>query len=135
MSRALIAAARDTGIRLTLLPVLYMRSGFDGAPLTERQRRFGHEVDAFLRLFESVAREAERHAARRHRVAQPARRAAGCDAQRAGGDALGAPIHIHIAEQVGEVADCLALRMRAPSNGCSPTPTSIATGRWCMRRT
>src|SRR5688500_4685427 len=47
MSQALVAAARDTGIRMTLLPVLYMRGGFDHRPLAERQRRFGHEVDAF----------------------------------------------------------------------------------------
>ena len=30
MSDALVAAARETGIRLTLLPVLYMTGGFDG---------------------------------------------------------------------------------------------------------
>src|SRR5690606_53663 len=33
MSDALVAAAGDTGIRLTLLPVLYMTGGFDGRPL------------------------------------------------------------------------------------------------------
>ena len=36
MSRALLRAARDTGIRITLLPVLYMSGGFDGRPLSER---------------------------------------------------------------------------------------------------
>ena len=46
MSRALIAAARDTGIGLTLLPVLYMTGGFDVRALSDRQRRFGHSVDA-----------------------------------------------------------------------------------------
>src|SRR5690606_33145276 len=54
MSDALIAAARDTGIRLTLLPVLYVTGGFDGRPLNERQRRFGHDVDAYLRLFDTL---------------------------------------------------------------------------------
>src|SRR6476659_650995 len=57
MSRALIAAARDTGIRLTLLPVLYMSGGFDGRALGERQRRFGHEADAFLALLETLRGE------------------------------------------------------------------------------
>jgi glucokinase len=51
---ALVAAARETGIRLTLLPVLYMTGGFDRRPLSERQRRFGHDLDGFLRLFESL---------------------------------------------------------------------------------
>ena len=54
MSRALIAAARDTGIRLTLLPVLYMAGGFDGRPLSERQRRFGRAVEPFLRLLDAL---------------------------------------------------------------------------------
>src|SRR3546814_9831166 len=54
MSCALIAAARETGIRLTMLPVLYMSGGFDGRALGERQRRFGHDVDAFLRLVETL---------------------------------------------------------------------------------
>src|SRR5690606_37728197 len=57
MSRALVRAARDTGIRMTLLPVLYMSGGFDGRALGERQRRFGHGVDAFLRLIEAMQRE------------------------------------------------------------------------------
>src|SRR5690606_38660677 len=54
MSDALIAAARDTGIRLTLLPVLYVTGGFDGRTLNERQKRFGHDVDGWLRLFEAL---------------------------------------------------------------------------------
>src|SRR5574338_242998 len=54
MSDALVRAARDTGIRLTLLPVLYMTGGFDGRPLSARQRRFGFDVDGYVRLFESL---------------------------------------------------------------------------------
>jgi len=54
MSRALVAAARETGIRLTLLPVLYMSGGFDGRPLGDRQRRFGHDVDGFLALLDGL---------------------------------------------------------------------------------
>src|SRR5690606_18470862 len=54
MSRALIAAARETGIRLTLLPVLYMTGGFDGRPLSARQQRFGHDVEAFSRLLDTL---------------------------------------------------------------------------------
>ncbi|MGH8324713.1 MAG: amidohydrolase family protein, partial [Steroidobacteraceae bacterium] len=41
MSLALIEAAREAGIGLTLLPTLYMTGGFDGRALSERQRRFG----------------------------------------------------------------------------------------------
>src|SRR3546814_12157435 len=52
MSQALVAAARDTGIRLTLLPVLSMAGGFDGRALGERQKRFGHDLTRYLRVCE-----------------------------------------------------------------------------------
>ena len=114
MSRALIAAARETGIRLTLLPVLYMTGGFDGRPLSERQRRFGHDVDGYLRLFETLHRQQDD--ALRVGCAFHSLRAVPTEAMR---DVLAAlpgeaPLHIHIAEQVGEVQDCLALRDARP---------------------
>ena len=37
MSQALVAAAADTGIGMTLLPVLYMTGGFDRRPLAPRR--------------------------------------------------------------------------------------------------
>ncbi|UOV06228.1 formimidoylglutamate deiminase [Pseudoxanthomonas mexicana] len=114
MSRALVAAARDTGIRMTLLPVLYMTGGFDGRALSARQQRFGHDVDGFLRLLDTLRplqdeslrvgcafhslRAVPEAAMRQVLVALPAE----------------APVHIHIAEQVGEVQDCLALRNARP---------------------
>ncbi|MFC7302029.1 formimidoylglutamate deiminase [Cognatiluteimonas weifangensis] len=114
MSRALIAAAREAGIRLTLLPVLYMSGGFDGRALGERQRRFGHDVDAFLALLETL-RSAE-DASLRIGCALHSLRAVPADAMRALLAALprALPRHIHIAEQVGEVQDCLALRGARP---------------------
>ena len=114
MSLALAEAARDTGIRMTLLPVLYMTGGFDGRPLGERQARFGHDVDGYLRLLEKLRSLESRdlqvgacfHSLRA--VPEPAMR-----------DVLAAvpgtmPVHIHIAEQVGEVQDSLALRDARP---------------------
>ena len=114
MSRALIAAARDTGIRLTLLPVLYMTGGFDGRALSERQRRFGHALDGYLRLFETLHREQD--AMLRVGCAFHSLRAVPPDALRGAIAALphDAPLHIHIAEQVGEVQDCVALRGARP---------------------
>ena len=114
MSRALIAAARETGIRLTLLPVLYMTGGFDGRALSERQRRFGHDVDAYLRLFETLHREQDDGL--RVGCAFHSLRAVPPDAMRTVMGALphDAPVHIHIAEQVGEVQDCIALRGARP---------------------
>jgi formimidoylglutamate deiminase len=114
MSRALIAAARDTGIRMTLLPVLYMTGGFDGRALSERQRRFGHSIEGYLRLFETLS--AEQGPALRIGCALHSLRAVPHEPMR---DLLAAlppamPVHVHIAEQVGEVHDCEALRGARP---------------------
>lgn len=114
MSDALIAAARETGIRLLLLPVLYMTGGFDDRPLSDRQKRFGHDVDGYLRLFQSLhARQGE---TLRVGCALHSLRAVPPDAMRVVLAALPADtrIHIHIAEQVGEVQDCLAVRDARP---------------------
>ena len=115
MSQALIAAARDAGIRLTLLPVLYMSGGFDGRALAERQRRFGHSLDAYLKLLQSL--RARQDATLAVGIAVHSLRAVPEAALRdvlaaVGNDRM--PIHIHIAEQIGEVQDCLALRGARP---------------------
>jgi len=124
MSLALIEAAKAAGIGLTLLPTLYMSGGFDGRALGERQRRFAHDVDGFLGLVERL-RSLE-NAQLRIGVALHSLRAVPEDAMRAvleGLDAMaasahgpadGMPIHIHVAEQIGEVQDCLAVRNARP---------------------
>jgi formimidoylglutamate deiminase len=114
MSDALTAAARETGIRLTLLPVLYMSGGFDGRALSGRQQRFGHDVEGYLRLFETL--HARQDATLRVGCALHSLRAVPPAAMQA---VLGAlprdtRIHIHIAEQVGEVQDCIAIRNARP---------------------
>ncbi len=108
MSRALAEAAVQTGMGLTLLPVLYERAGFAQAGLREDQRRFATDVDRVLALRDGVraARWPQVQAgAAIHslRAAAPAsiRRLV----ERLDGDP--APLHIHIAEQTGEVDDCL----------------------------
>jgi formimidoylglutamate deiminase len=114
MSHALMAAARETGIRLTLLPVLYMTGGFDGRPLNARQRRFGHTVDAYLRLFETL--RAEQNETLRVGCALHSLRAVPPEAMATVLAALpeDARIHLHIAEQIGEVQDSLAIRGERP---------------------
>ena len=114
MSHALIAAARDTGMRMTLLPVLYMTGGFDGRALSERQQRFGHDVESFLRLLQIL--RAEENPSLRIGCAFHSLRAVPEAAMREVLAALpaDAPVHIHISEQIGEVQDCLALRGARP---------------------
>ena len=131
MSLALVEAAREAGIALTLLPVLYMRGGFDGRPLGARQRRFGHEVDGYLRLLESL-RELEA-ADLRVGIALHSLRAVPEDAMQAvlaSGPAREGPIHIHIAEQLGEVQDCLSIRGARPVEWL--LDHADVGARWCL---
>jgi formimidoylglutamate deiminase len=114
MSQALIAAARETGIRLTLLPVLYMTGGFDGRPLSERQQRFGHDVESYLRLLDGLrAQQGDtlRIGACFHSLRAVPEAAMHHVLAALPGDAR---IHIHIAEQTGEVQDCVALHGKRP---------------------
>ncbi|HEY6940954.1 formimidoylglutamate deiminase [Dokdonella sp.] len=141
MSLALVEAARETGIGLTLLPTLYMTGGFDGRPLSERQRRFGHDVDGYLRLVERLRGLDEPRL--NVGIALHSLRAVPPDAMRAvlaAIDAIGAsprqrpaarmPVHIHIAEQVGEVQDCLAIRNARPVEWL--LEHAPVDARWCL---
>ena len=131
MSLALIEAAREAGIALTLLPVLYMSGGFDGRALTARQRRFGHTVDGYLRLLESLRRHESDNV--RVGVALHSLRAVPEQAMRevlASDVAKACPIHIHIAEQIGEVQDCLATRGARPVEWLFDHAQVDA--RWCL---
>ncbi len=114
MSDALIAAARAAGIRLTLLPVLYMTGGFGRKPLSERQRRFGHDVETFLQLLDDLrARESPML---RIGCAFHSLRAVPPEAMRAVLAAVPADtrLHIHVAEQMAEVRECMEARGARP---------------------
>src|SRR6202789_4338975 len=52
MATRIAAAASETGIGLTLLPVFYAHANFGAAPPTAGQRRFVSDIDGFARLFE-----------------------------------------------------------------------------------
>jgi formimidoylglutamate deiminase len=131
MSLALIEAAREAGIGLTLLPVLYISGGFDGRALSARQRRFGHAVEAYLRLLESL--RGQQGDDLRVGIALHSLRAVPEAALRevlSSELAQSEPIHIHIAEQVGEVQDCLATRGARPVEWLFDHAGVDA--RWCL---
>ena len=119
MSQALIAAARQVGIGLTLLPVLYERAGFELPGLRADQLRFNLQAEAVVQTQRAVQNQARMRtdgtlnaglAVHSLRAARPAsvhllaRLAEGHDG----------PIHIHVAEQSAEVRDCLAHTGRRP---------------------
>ena len=111
MSLALVRAAQRTGIGLTLLPTLYMRSGFKATGLREDQRRFSSTPGSVMRVVEQVRRQTQGDARIHVGVAVHSLRAAEPAALReltAAAKQAGLPVHIHIAEQTQEVEDCIA---------------------------
>jgi formimidoylglutamate deiminase len=114
MSRALVRAARTVGIGLTLLPTLYMRSGFGADGLRDDQRRFASTGESILRIRETVAREGD--AQLTAGVALHSLRAVDEGALREIAATVQGrmPVHIHIAEQRREVEDCVDRHGKRP---------------------
>ena len=116
MSLALVRAAQRAGIGLTLLPTLYMRSGFAATGLREDQRRFASTPDSVLRIAGSINR-LQGAGLVNAGVALHSLRAVGEAALNdvaAAMKASGGPVHIHIAEQVQEVDDCIVQSGQRP---------------------
>ncbi|WP_260928389.1 formimidoylglutamate deiminase [Novosphingobium sp. 9] len=115
MSGAVIAAAAETGIGMTLLPVLYRYGGFGARPPGLAQARFLNDIDGYVRLLEGAEAHARSLPDPVIGVAPHSLRAVSPD-QLADMAALakGRPVHIHIAEQEKEVADCLGWSGQRP---------------------
>jgi formimidoylglutamate deiminase len=109
MAWAVADAAAQAGLGLTVLPVLYERAGFQQALLRRDQRRFAGTPD-FVADLQKTLQGAGR-ALLNAGVAIHSLRAASPASIRALLQAVGTqdmPIHLHIAEQMQEVRDCLA---------------------------
>jgi formimidoylglutamate deiminase len=129
MSRRIIAAAETASIGLTLLPVLYRHSNFGGAPATEGQRRFVMGVDAYARLCTDLARTVRVGVAPHSLRAVTPQELADAIAL---ADTIGprTPIHIHAAEQLKEVEDCLEWSGRRPVQWLRRQ--APVDERWCL---
>ncbi len=131
MAVRIIAAAGETGIGLTLLPVFYAHGGFGGKPPTASQRRFLCDPDSFASLLEASRRAAAAHPGSVVGIAPHSLRAITPDELAAIRPLAGhGPVHIHAAEQVREVEDCLAWSGRRPVEWL--LDHAAADGRWCF---
>ena len=132
MSARIAAAAAETGIGLTLLPVLYQQGGCDGRALAPGQRRFGTDADGFARLHAAAGRAlAGLGPDTRLGVAPHSLRAVTPDGLAAAVALAGdGPIHMHLAEQAAEVAEVQAAHGQRPVEwlleNAAPGPA------WCL---
>ena len=134
LSTCLIEAASLAGIGLTLLPVLYQTSGFGARPPNDGQRRFLRTTDNMLRLLERIKPLCEQQGMRLG-LAPHSLRAVPPESLKhvvAGLTAIDptAPIHIHIAEQTGEVEACLAWCGQRPVQWL--LDHAPVDQRWCL---
>lgn len=129
MAGAIVEASAATGIGLTLLPVFYAHGNFGGAAPSTGQRRFLNDVDGFATLLDASRSKLTGDAnigiaPHSLRAVDPAQLAALLAMSPTG------PVHIHAAEQVKEVEDCVAW------SGARPVEWLLDnTGvneRWCL---
>lgn len=131
LSAALAAAAAESGIALTLLPVFYAHGGFGGQAPQPEQRRFVTDLDGFARIVDAARPLVARLPAGRLGVAPHSLRAVTARELSSVAKLVSdGPVHIHVAEQTKEVDDCLA------SCGSRPVEWLFAhadvDARWCL---
>jgi len=135
MAMSIARAAQESGIAITLLPSLYAYANFGEAPLTSAQRRFATTPDAILGMLGELHEACRDNPEIRFGVAPHSLRAVSPPMLKdlvAGVHAIDpkAPVHIHVAEQVKEVNDCLTW------SDCRPAQWLIDNmpidSRWCL---
>ncbi len=140
MGLSLAAAARDAGIRLTLLDALYLHGGFAAdapfgyAPLMEEQTRFSDGsvtewADRVDDLAAMIAGPITKVGAAVHSVRAVDPTSIGTAARWAAGNQ--APFHVHVSEQPAENRQCFEVLGRTPiavisdAGGLGPDTTLI----------
>lgn len=125
------AASAGTGINLTLLPVFYAHSGFGGVAPIDGQRRFINSLDSFATLMEKSHKVISALPGSKLGLALHSLRAVTPEEMHILIGSYGAgPIHIHIAEQIKEVEDCISW------SGARPVEWLLENApvneRWCL---
>lgn len=131
MAARIAQAAEASGIALTLLPSFYAHGSFGGAQPHDGQRRFICTVDQFATLMAASRKAIAKLPGANIGIAPHSLRAVTPDELRALVPlAEGGPVHIHAAEQVKEVEDCLAWSGRRPVQWL--LEHAPVDRRWCI---
>jgi formimidoylglutamate deiminase len=131
MATRIARAAEIAGIGLTLLPSFYAHSSFGGAPPHTGQRRFICSIDQFARLVDATRSAVRNLPGANVGVAPHSLRAVTSDELAAIVPlAEAGPIHIHAAEQIREVEECIAWSGRRPVEWL--LEHAPVDRRWCL---
>ena len=128
-----LAAAKDSGIAITLLPSLYRWANFGRRPLQPRQRRFASDPEFVLKLLDKIHPHASADVVAG--VAPHSLRAVDPESLKELIQGLRkispqAPIHIHAAEQTREVEECVAALGKRPVEWLIENMN--VDERWCL---
>ena len=131
MGERIAAASAAAGIGLTLLPVFYAHSSFGPKPPIEGQRRFINDPARFARLLDASRAAVKAVPGAKVGIAPHSLRAATIEEiAEIVPLAEQGPVHIHVAEQLLEVEDCVA------STGARPVQYLLDRApvdhRWCL---
>lgn len=132
MLQQLLAAAVDSGIGQTLLPVLYSYAGFGAQPPQPAQRRFIQSSDQYLAQQDRLAHLITPYPLINRGLCFHSLRAVSESqiSQVLSASAADLPVHIHVAEQQKEVDDCLAWSRQRPVEWLLDHVDVDA--RWCL---
>jgi formiminoglutamate deiminase len=131
MAARIAQAAEASSIGLTLLPGFYAHGSFGGAAPHDGQRRFICSVDQFATLMSASRKAIATLPGANIGIAPHSLRAVAPDELTAIVPlAEGGPVHIHAAEQVKEVEDCLAWSGRRPVQWL--LEHAPVDQRWCL---
>ncbi|SOU07639.1 formimidoylglutamate deiminase [Xanthomonas arboricola] len=130
MSGRIAAAAANTGIGLTLLPVFYAHADFGGVAPSAAQRRLIHDLDGFARLLDDCKGSLKPLPDAVLGLAPHSLRAVTPEQLAALVPLTDGPIHIHIAEQQREVQACLAWSGQRPLQWL--LANAPVDARWCL---
>ncbi|AZL57636.1 formimidoylglutamate deiminase [Tabrizicola piscis] len=131
MSARVAAAAATVGLGLTHLPVIYEQGGVDGRALSGGQLRFSSSPETYAKVLGGAERALAAMPDAVLGVAPHSLRAVSRDRlAQVAGMRPGGPVHIHIAEQLAEVAEVQG------AWGARPVDWAVANlpldRRWCM---
>lgn len=131
MAMRIARAADITGIGLTLLPCFYAHSSFGGSAPHAGQRRFICSVEQFAELIAATRKVVGTLSGANVGVAPHSLRAVTPDELAAVAPlAETGPVHIHAAEQIKEVEECIAWSGRRPVEWL--LEHAPVDERWCL---
>lgn len=110
MGERMVAAAKSSGIKITLIPVFYQKGGFGLDPQPRQKRFISKTVDEYFKLFDASKNVIKNYSNASLGFSVHSLRAVALNdiitTYQQGPKEL--PFHLHVSEQKKEVADCLA---------------------------